>query len=436
MMPMMKNQIQPSLRQILSPLLLIMLLFALVTESMAKTASEGSLWTEIKYGFKIKERKDPRLTKHILWFKDHPEYVTRVMNRARPYLFHIVRYAKRRNLPLELALLPAIESAFRPYAYSSGNASGLWQFIPTTAKEYGLQNNWWVDQRRDAIVGTKAALHFLKDMSRQFKGDWLLALAAYNTGAGNVRKAINKNKKRGKPTDFWSLPLPKETQGYVPRILALARFIETAERYKYKLPEMPNKAQTGVVKMENQIDLSLAAEMASISLEELYQLNPALKQWATPPQGPHDLLLPKSSIDSFQTALKNMQEEKLVNKKEHPIQRGESLSVIAQQYGISVDIIRGLNGLKNDRIIAGKTLQVPAPRKPMKTYTLSEPIRLASLKKRKRGRHKIEHIVKNNETLWHISRKYNVGYIQLASWNGMAPKDILNIGKKLVVWRN
>lgn len=425
--------------------LLLPLLFTPPAGSAAET--KESLWSEVIQGFSIAERKDARLTPHILWYKKNTEYLNRVLNRARPYLYHIVKRAKKRNLPLELVLLPAVESAFRAYAYSPGSAAGLWQFIPSTGKIYGLKQNWWIDERRSLLASTDAALYFLKDMSREFKGNWPLALASYNAGAGNVRKAIRKyyeearkkakkSGKRGKikkPT-FWDLNLPKETQGYVPRILALARFIELADKHHFQLPTLPNRPLTQAVSTgKRQIDLSLAAELAELPLEKIYELNAGLNQWATPPDGPHQLLLPVTHTERFRNNLE-LAPAPLIEWRRHKVKSGETMSEIALQYSTTAGMIRKQNRMKSNRLRAGREITIPIPRKPIGSYTLTASARLDRLQNRKRSGIRHQHLVSRGETLWDIARKYGVSTKQLARWNGMAPGDTLQTGKKLVIW--
>lgn len=425
------------------PWILLSTLISFQSAHAAEPSQQDSIWGEIRQGFTIQARRDPRLTQHLLWYKRNPEYLTRVFTRARPLLYHIVQKAKRWKVPLELTLLPAVESAFQAYAYSPGQAAGLWQFIPATGKTYGLKQNWWIDQRRSPLASTDAAFYFLKDMAREFKGDWLLALAAYNAGAGNVRKAIRRfhekqkqNPKKGssiQPT-FWDLDLPTETRGYVPRLLALARFVEEAERHQFKLPLIPNKPLTQQVKTGRQIDLSLAAELANIPLEDLYQLNAGLNRWATPPQGPHTLLLPVSSVQRFQNNLKKQRANQWTQWKRHTVVSGESLSEIAQKYHTTVTTIQQENQLQGHQIRAGDTLTIPVPMKEMEHYSLNAAARLKKIQERARPGKRVEHIVQEGESLWDLAQHYRVSSQQIASWNGMAPGDLLPTGRKLVIW--
>lgn len=426
----------------------LLLFLAILITPLKSIASQETLWKEVISGFSIEARKDPRLVPHILWYKKNTDYLDRVLERAKPFLYHIVKRVQKKRLPMELALMPAVESAFRAYAYSPGSAAGLWQFIPSTAKIYGLKQDWWIDQRRSVLASTDAALYFLKDMAREFKGDWILALASYNTGAGNVRKAIRKyykkqrelrkrkgdNKPIHHPT-FWDLELPKETQGYVPRILALARFIETSQKYRYKLPNIPTTPLSLPVETGGQqIDLSLAATLAELPLEKIYEYNPGMNQWATPPDGPHQLLLPATHAERFRQNLESSPLER-VTWKRHKVAKGESLSQIAIHYHTAVSLIRKQNHLKGHRIRAGDTLTIPVPARPIASYSWSADARLSKLQNRQRPGEKLEHTVAKGETLWDIARLYGVSSGRLAKWNGMAPGDLLPIGRKLVVWK-
>ncbi len=424
--------------------LLLWLLFSLPTTATA-APTDDAIWKELISGFSIEARKDPKLIPHVLWYKKNTDYLDRVLERSRPYLYHIIQKIKKRKLPMELALMPAVESAFRAYAYSPGSAAGLWQFIPSTAKIYGLEQNWWIDERRSLFASTDAALYFLKDMSREFKGDWVLALSSYNAGAGNVRKALRRyheksakrkkksGKKVGKPT-FWDLDLPKETQGYVPRILALARFIEQADKYHYKLPNIENKPVTKLVSTgKRQIDLAVAAELANVSLETIYELNAGLNQWATPPDGPHQLLLPMAHAEQFSKNLE-LAPAPLIEWRRHKVKRGETMSQIALRYSTTAGMIRKQNRMKDNRLRAGEEITIPITRMPMERYTLTASARLERLQNRKRRGTRFEHTVAGGETLWDIARKHGTTTQQLARWNGMAPGDLLPKGKKLVIW--
>ena len=230
--------------------------------------SYGDAWQRVSKQLSMSVPDNRRVRAQKSWYVNHPSYLTRVTRRAEPYLYFIVDELEKRNLPLELALLPIVESAYDPFAYSHGRASGMWQFIPGTGKGYGLAQNWWYDGRRDVFLSTHAALDYLSYLNKRFKGDWLLALAAYNSGQGNVSKAIRKNKKKGKPTDFWSLKLPRETKAYVPKLLALAEILRTRKEANIPWSIVKNQPYFVRIPTEVQIDLSLAADLGEQSMQD------------------------------------------------------------------------------------------------------------------------------------------------------------------------
>ena len=248
--------------------------------------SLNNLWEKIQYQLALSIPDDQaRLDAQRKWFLRHPDYMGRVSKRARPFLYHIVKRLNEENMPIELALLPIVESAYDPFAYSHGRASGMWQFIPGTGKRFGMKQTWWYDGRRDVIASTDGAIKYLKYLNKMFDGDWLHALAAYNSGEGRVLRAIKKNKAKGKSTDFWSLELPKETRAYVPKLLALADILKHQDKYNFKWPAITNAPVVEIVNVGSQIDLALAASMAGLTIAELQALNPGYNRWATDPDG-------------------------------------------------------------------------------------------------------------------------------------------------------
>ena len=394
-----------------------------------------SLWQRIRNGFELPHQEHKRITANIKWYARHPSYVNRVAKRAEKYLYLIVEEIEKENVPLEIALLPVVESAFQPFAYSHGRAAGIWQFIPGTGKLYGLKQNWWYDGRRDIKASTKAAIKFLSEMKRNFNDDWFLALAAYNSGWGTVRKAIRKNKRRGKPTTFWDLDLPRETEGYVPKLLAIAEIINNPAKYGIELRHIKNEPVVTEVNIESQIDLALAAELAEISMEELYILNPAYNRWATDPKGPHKLLLPLEKESIFVQNLAQLPRDKRLTWQRHRIKKGQSLLAIADKYNTTVSLIKEVNHIRGNLIREGQNLIIPVSSRNGKVYALSKEQRLLALQNTKRkGKEKDVYRVRAGDSLWTISRKFNVNYRSLAKWNGLAPKDTLRTGQKLVVW--
>ncbi len=406
-------------------------------ESDAKFgATDDDVWSRIRAGFELEEYDHRRIKREFAWFSRHPEYIDRVAKRARPYLHFIIEEVESRGIPTELALLPIVESAFQPFAYSHGRASGIWQFIPSTGKLYGLKQTWWYDGRRDVYASTRAALTLLQRLNKQFKGDWLLALAAYNSGAGTVSKAIRKNKKRGKPIDFFSLGLPRETRGYVPKLLALKKLIADPEAVGMTIAPIPNEPYFKRIDIGSQIDLALAADLAGIKIDELYQLNPAFNRWATDPKGPHYLLLPLGQVDEFETALNKLPKKDRVRWVRHKIRNGETLSTIATKYHTSVTLIKRTNRIRGTQIRAGKSLIIPVASRSAPTYKHSAEQRKSRTQNVSRKGKKTHHTVQRGDTLWDIAQLYKVGVRALAKWNSMAPTDTLRLGQKLVIWSN
>ncbi len=391
------------------------------------------LWERVRKGFRLKHPINNRVMAELRYFKRHKSYISRISKRANMYLYHIVEEAEKRNIPLEIALLPVVESAFQPFAYSHGRASGIWQFIPSTGKIYGLEQNWWYDGRRDIIASTDAALTYLERLAKRFDGDWLHALASYNSGGGTVNKAIRRNKKKGRATDYWNLSLPKETEAYVPRLIAFCMLIDNPEKYDVTLDSLNNKPYFSAVDLKTQIDLSLAADLAGISTAEIYKLNPGYNRWATPPNGPHRLALPVGKIDSFNKKLSEVPKEKHVRWVRHKIKSGEALLNIAKKYDTTVNVIRKANNISGNNIRAGKHLVIPVSLKSDQEYTYSISQRKKGVINKARSRSSLVHIVKRGDTLWDIAQKYKVSVGSITRLNKISPRDTLKNGQKLAI---
>jgi membrane-bound lytic murein transglycosylase D len=332
-------------------------------------------------------------------------------------------------------LLPIVESAYQAFAYSHGRASGMWQIIPSTGRFLGLKQNWWYDGRRDIIESTHAAITYLESLAGQFDGDWELALAAYNAGPGKIRSAVRYNKKRKRPTDFWHLTkIRNETRDYVPKMFALKELFANPEKYQLDLVPVNNQVSYEVVELDGQIDLALAAELAGITVNQLYQLNPAFNRWATAPDGPHRLLLPLGKAEQFQLEVAKIPPNKRINWVRHKIKSGETLSHISEKYRTTIPLIKEVNNIKGTQIRAGKYLMIPTATKSLQAYSLSASSRTSAIQNTDRSGTKQVHIVRPGQSLWSISRNYGVTTRALAKWNGIAPIDTLSIGQKLVVW--
>lgn len=404
-------------------------------EQIAQSCAEPrDLWSRMRDGFQLREHQHPRMQDNLEWFARHDSYLDRMTQRATPYLYLIVEEIERRGMPLEIALLPVVESAYQPFAYSHGRAAGLWQFVPGTGRRYGLSQTWWYDGRRDVTASTKAALDYLQYLHRYFDGDWLNALAAYNSGEGTVKRAIQRNQRKGKPTDYWSLDLPKETEGYVPKLLAISTLVANPPAYGVLLASVPDEPFLTSVDVGSQIDLDLAAELADITLEDIYRYNPGYNRWATDPNGPHQLMIPIEKVEQFQSALAEYPERERISWQRHKIKTGEVLGTIAEDYRTNVELIREVNRIKGNNIRAGQTLIIPVARKSLARYQLSASQRLKSIQNREHDGQRVDYQVQEGDTLWDIARKYDVGVQQLAKWNGMAPRDPLRPGSRLVIW--
>ena len=418
----------------LAPSLLPTLSYELVPYAPEPLAP-ADLWERLRHGYALPELHHPRITSELNWYVRHPDYLERTFTRAEPYLHFAVTEAERRGIPLELALLPVVESAFDPFAFSPARASGLWQFMPATGRLYGLQQDWWHDERRDVLKATEAAYTFLEDMHGFFEGDWLLALAAYNSGSGNVRKAQRRNQRRGKPLDFFSLDLPRETEAYVPKLLAIARLVRDPEAYELALHPLPNTPQFAVVETGGQLDLARAADLAGVDMETLYRLNPALNRWSTHPDGPHRLLLPVDKAEAFRTGLATLDASQRVAWVRHIIREGESLSVIAARYHSSVEALRRANQLRGNIIRAGDALLVPRASATEERYALSADQREQRTAPAAGRGTRFEVTVRPGDSLWTLARAYGTSTANLARWNGMRERDVLRVGRSLVVYQ-
>jgi membrane-bound lytic murein transglycosylase D len=394
----------------------------------------NDLLERLRQGFALPAVMNPKVEAQLNWFVRHPEYLQRVFKRGQRYLPYIAGELEARGLPLELALLPIVESAYDPFAYSHGRASGLWQMIPGTASRFGVRQNWWYDGRRDVVDSTNGALDYLTYLHELMDGDWMLAVASYNSGEGNVLKAVRRNRARSQATDFWNLKLPRETSVYVPKLLALVEIVRDPAAYGLELPALVHEPQFAITEIGGQLDLALAAELAGMDLDTLYAFNAGFNRWATDPEGPHRLLLPSDAADAFGAALSGLPDDERLRWQRHRIQNGETLSGIADRYHTTPASIRAANDLTGTTIRAGHHLMIPMAARPLTEYKQSVGERRAAKQNKPRSGNRVEHYVKSGESFWSIGRRYGVGLRSLASWNGMAPRDTLSIGQKLVVW--
>ncbi len=392
---------------------------------------EQSLWPRIRSGFAMKELDDALVSKHEQWYASRPDYIARMTGRAGRYLFYITEEVERRGMPSEIALLPMIESAFNPVAYSSGHASGIWQFIPSTGKNFGMQQNWWYDGRRDIVSATNGALDYLQKLHGMF-GDWELALAAYNCGEGTVGRAQARNRKLGLPTDYRSLKLPTETRNYVPKLIAIKNIIANPENFELALQEIPNKAYFSTVSTTKHIDVKLAAQLADISVEEFTALNPAHNRPVILQDSSDLILLP---IDSTATFLSNLEsyDKPLVSWQSYKPKKGEKFDRLAPRFGLSAEKLKSINGLSSGKkVSSGQTLLVPINSEvetdvDFKIFNMQ----LATDSRSKTRKGTVKHTVRKGDTLSEIAQKYQVSISKLKKWNGSM--KTIRIGQTIIV---
>ncbi|MEP6702379.1 MAG: transglycosylase SLT domain-containing protein [Betaproteobacteria bacterium] len=383
----------------------------------------ASVWQHIRAGFKMPTIDDPLVRKWESFYAARPEYWQRINERGKRYLHYITHEIERRGMPLEIALLPVIESAYNPEALSRARALGIWQFIPATGKHYGLEQNWWVDNRRDVSVATNSALDYLEKLHEMF-GDWQLALAGYNWGEGAVQRAIAKNRAHGKPTDYASLKIPNETRNYLPKLQAVKNLVMAPENFGLTLPEVPDSPYFVTVTTLRQIDVALAAKLADMPVDDFKILNPAHNRPVLAGVGEQRINLPYNKAESFVMNLDSYRQP-LVSWRSYEIKHGETLDQIAPQFGIGLDELKRVNGLTGRKhIFPGFTLLVPA-----KAGVLAGPIPIAAFREAPNdgpGWHK----VRRGESLAAIAQRYGLTAPDLRRLNGVTA-DRLSAGRKL-----
>jgi membrane-bound lytic murein transglycosylase D len=380
---------------------------------VAPEASAGDLWQRIRNGYAMKELESPLIKRHEKWYASHPDYVLRMTERGRRYLFYIAEEVERRGMPMEIALLPMIESAFNPGANSIASASGIWQFIPSTGRHFGMEQNWWHDGRRDIIGATNGALDYLQKLHDQF-GDWELALAAYNCGENSVARAQAKNQKRHKPTDYLHLKLPRETRNYVPKLLAIKNIVKDPARFGLVLSEIPDESYFEAVATPQHIDVKVAAELAGISMEEFMALNPSHNRPVILQDSNNVLLLPVDKVETFRSNLAKTN-QRLVSWQPYESKKGEHFEQIAEHFGLTLAELREANGLSKYATESnGQTLLVPIgddePAAQFVAFNM-HPSAVAEMYGA------VRYTVRRGDTISTIARRFNVSQAQLREAN-------------------
>jgi len=397
-----------------------------------------STWERLIHQFSLPECSvNEQSVKWAQWYSERPEYMARIFKRAQPWIYYIANEIEERGLPGELALLPIVESAYDPFAYSSGRALGAWQFISSTGKNYGLNQNWWYDGRRDVWASTDAALQYLGTMADMFEGDWLLALAGYNSGEYRVARQVRKNRAAGKPADFWNLKLPRETRGYVPKLLGLACLFKYSEHYDFQIPETPDQQVIAAVDIGQQADLVLVAQMADVPIDVLFTLNPGYNRWATSPDGPYRVVLPVAGAELLEASLEKIDASTLMRWDQVVVQNGDTLSGISARHQVPVPVLRSSNDLNGDLIRAGQKLRLPRDDQlmvdPLYTQAAME---LQDLQAGLIAADAITHRVRSGESLSVIARRYRVSVKDLQRWNNISDPGKLRAGATITVFHS
>jgi len=391
-----------------------------------RTVQPDDLWERIRRGFAMPDLDSPIVREKMAYYAARPEYLQRIFDRSKLYLYHIVEEIEKRGMPTELALLPMVESAFNPMAYSRAHASGLWQFIPGTGKRYELAQNWWYDARRDIVESTAAALEYLNNVY-QMQGDWHLALASYNWGEGAVARAIAKNRARGLPTDYSHLTMPLETRQYVPKLQALKNIIRDPKPFGIVLDPIPNQPYFVAYDSVRDIDVQLAAKLAEMPVEEFVALNPGFSRPLIRAAVTPRIILPADKVDVFHANLAKYDEKSLVSWEPYYPRKGETLESIARKHGLSLAELKEVNGiparsraLPSLLVVPVKGAASPGVRKLPIMYAPPIPVLMR----------KIFHTVRSGETLLSISRRYGVAVDDIKRWNHVGR---VSTGQRLVL---
>ncbi|QAY93614.1 transglycosylase SLT domain-containing protein [Pseudomonas sp. ACM7] len=396
------------------------------------------VWERMRQGFQLQDNLgvNPRIEQQRLWFASNPSFLENAGERGSLYIHYIVERLEERNMPLELALLPVIESAYNPMAYSRADAVGLWQFIPSTGRYFNLRQTRFYDGRRDITASTTAAMDYLTRLHDMFNGDWLLALAAYNAGEGTVSRAIERNERLGLPTDYWNLPLPAETQAYVPKLLALSQVVLAPEAYGVNLNPIANEPYFQVVEINQRMDLSKVAAVANIDEDELFQLNPAFKQRTTI-DGPQHLLVPTSKAQLLTASLSTMRPEELISKKPlkpvfegsddselaslkraYRVKRGDNLAAIAKANKVDIKDLQRWNKMTGKNLKVGQTLvmQDTTKRSGSRVNTVvaaNSKTNSKAVKEKPQTQYKVQ----QGDSLYMVAKRFNVEMQHLKRWN-------------------
>ena len=391
-----------------------------IPQNKVEESPSIDIWSEIRESFQLDEFESDLVKRHEKRYTQNPKNFERILERAKVYLPYIFEQTQRYNMPSEVVLLPLIESGYNPRIYSTRGAAGLWQFMPATGRNYGLKQDWWYEGRRDITYSTQAALKHLRDLNEMFDGNWPLTFAAYNAGYNGMNRAINANKRKNKPTDLKSLKLNSETRNFYPKLIAVKNIIQNPNDYGVKLPEITTKSPFEIVDFDFQIDLAVLSEAIEVDSLKLALLNPGLRRYATPPDGPFRILVPAEKLSETVDWKRNLlPSEAIVSRSEHRVRAGDTLSEIAEIYGVSVASIKVINAKTSNLIKTGEILRIPSHRGASEGLDGLQGV-------------EIVHQVVANDSLSEIAQAYNVKLSELRAINGLSAKsDLIRIGQQL-----
>lgn len=387
----------------------------------------SDLWSRIGSELSWQDINNARVTKARKRYLQQHNYLGMVSQRASLYLHFIVEEVGRRGLPMEIALLPLVESTLDPFSSSPARAAGLWQIMPATGRHLGLQQDWWYDGRRDVRDSTRAALDYLEELHSRLGDDWMLALAAYNSGKARVTRARKSNKRKGLSTDYWSLRLPKETRHYVPRLIALAQIISSPDTYGVVIPKVANAPAFEVAQTGGQIEMARAAQLAGIDMPTLRALNPGQLRWATSPDMPSELLLPVGKAATFTSGVAALTTADRVRWQHYKIKSGDNLGSIAKKFNTKVGLLREVNNIRGSLIRAGKTLMIPIGSAWASSLAMADAAKSGATK-----RHGYR--VRRGDSLYEIAARFSVSINDIVAWNSLDPSTYLQPGQKLTLY--
>ncbi len=398
------------------------------------TPPPASLWIRIRNGFALPEIDSRLVARHEAWFLNHPDYVQRMIERSRLYLYFIVEEIDKRNMPMEVALLPMIESAYNPVAYSRARAVGIWQFMPSTGKRYGLQQNWWYDGRRDVLAATRAALDYLEKLHEEFN-DWQLALAAYNWGENGVSRAIAHNRAKRKATGYENLRMPRETRNYLPKLQAIKNIITNPERLSFPVEEIPNQPYFTTVSTPEHIDMQVAAQLADMSVDDFRSLNPGHTRPVIMSNGSGTLLLPVDKAGIFSANLKGY-DQPLVSWQTYTLKKNESPDAVAAKFGITLARLREINGInRHVAVRPGRSLLVPM-NEDADASNLDETWNSPEFQSPEDlYANRLAYRVRNGDSLYSIALRHRVTVAALKEWNHLSG-NLLHSGQRLTIYSN